>query len=122
MLKYQMPKVSLWMVNQLNKKISNKIDEIIQEIENSDIYKKYLSLQKQIESNSELMELINKVKVMQKDVIHKKKKQAELDKLMDELNSNPLYREYNNTIYEINNTFGIIETSINNYFNKLMNQ
>ncbi len=105
----------------MTKEIETKIDEIIQEIENSDIYIRYLTLQKQIESNSELMELINRVKVMQKDVIHKKKKQAELDKLMDELNNNPLYREYSNSIYEINNTYGIIETSINNYFNKLMN-
>ncbi len=117
-----MQKVFLWMVNQLTKEIETKIDEIIQEIENSDIYIRYLTLQKQIESNSELMELINRVKVMQKDVIHKKKKQAELDKLMDELNNNPLYREYSNSIYEINNTYGIIETTINNYFNKLMNQ
>jgi cell fate (sporulation/competence/biofilm development) regulator YmcA (YheA/YmcA/DUF963 family) len=105
----------------LTKEIETKIDEIIQEIENSDIYIRYLTLQKQIESNSELMELINKVKVMQKDVIHKKKKQAELDKLMDELNSNPLYREYNNTLYEINNTYGIIESSLNNYFDKIIN-
>ncbi len=105
----------------MTKEIETKIDEIIQEIENSDIYIRYLTLQKQIESNSELMELINKVKVMQKDVIHKKKKQAELDKLMDELNSNPLYREYNNTLYEINNTYGIIESSLNNYFDKIIN-
>ena len=110
------------MVSQLNKDISNKIDEIINEIENSDVYQKYLSLQKQISSNKELMELINKVKVMQKDVIHKKKKKEELDELMDELNSYPLYREYNNTLYEINNTYGIIESSLNNYFNKVINQ
>ena len=110
------------MVNQLNKLIEKKIDEIIKEIETSEVYQKYLLLQDKISNNKELMELINKVKLMQKDVIHKKKKQEELDKLMDELNSNPLYREYSNTIYEINNTYGIIETSINNYFNKLMNQ
>jgi len=67
------------------------------------------------------MELINKVKVMQKDVIHKKKDKEELDKLMDELNNHPLYREYNNTLSEINNTYGIIESSLNNYFNKIMN-
>ena len=105
----------------MNKDISNKIDEIINEIENSDVYQKYLSLQKQISSNKELMELINKVKVMQKDVIQKKKKKEELDELMDELNSYPLYREYNNTLYEINNTYGIIESSLNNYFNKVIN-
>ena len=110
------------MVNQLNKDISNKIDEIINEIETSEVYKKYLSLQEKISNNRELMELINKVKVMQKDVLHKKKSQEELDELLNELNTNPLYREYNNTIYEINNTYGIIESRINNYFNKIINQ
>lgn len=105
----------------MNKEIETKIDEIINEIESSDIYQKYLLLKDKINSNKELTELINKVKVMQKDVVHKKKKQDELDKLMDELNSNPLYREYNNCLYEINNTYGIIESTLNNYFNKIIN-
>ena len=45
----------------------------------------------------------------------------ELDKLTSELNNNPLYREYNNVVYEINNTYGIIESSLNNYFNDIIN-
>lgn len=105
----------------MNKEIENKIDEIINEIESSDDYKKYLFLREQLSNNKELSELINRVKVMQKDVVHKKRKQEELDKLMDELNSNPLYREYNNCLYEINNTYGIIESTLNNYFNSIMN-
>ncbi len=105
----------------MNKEIEKKVDEIVSEIETSEVYQKYLSLKDKMEANKELMELINKVKVMQKDVIHKKKKKEELDKLMDELNSNPLYLEYSNTVYEINNTYGIIESSLNNYFNKIIN-
>ncbi len=105
----------------MNKEINNKVDEIINEIENSDVYQKYLSLQKQISSNKELMMLINQVKVLQKDILHKKKKKEDLDIVMNELNSNPLYREYNNTLYEINNTYGIIESSLNNYFDKIIN-
>ena len=58
---------------------------------------------------------------MQKDVLHKRIKKKELDNLIIELNNNPLYREYNNTIYELNNTYGIIENSLNNYFNKIIN-
>ena len=105
----------------MNKDVNNKIDEIIREIETSEVYQKYLSLQEKINNNKELMELINKVKIMQKDVIHKKCEQKDLDKLMDELNSHPLYREYNNTIYEINNIYGIIESRINNYFEEIIN-
>lgn len=109
------------MVSQLNKEILEKIDEIIQIIETSPEYLKYLDLKEKIKNNKELMELINKVRVMQKDVLHKKNNQNELDKLLNELNNNPLYREYNNVIYEINNTYSIVENSINNYFEKIVN-
>lgn len=105
----------------MNKEIENKIDEIINEIENSPEYEKYLSLKDQIKNNKELMELINKVRVMQKDVLHKRKTKEDLEKIVDELNNHPLYREYNNTLYEINNTYGIIESSLNNYFDNIVN-
>ena len=105
----------------MNKEISIKIDEIINVIENSDVYQKYLLLKKSISENKELMELINKVRVMQKDVLHHKKTKDDLDKLMQELNNHPLYIEYNNTIFEINNTYAIIENSLNNYFDKILN-
>ena len=110
------------MVKQLNKKVNDKIDEINKEIETSEIYQKYLSLKEQIENNKELVELINKVRVTQKDVVHQKKKEKELQELVDELNNHPLYREYNNTLYEINNIYGIIESSLNNYFERIINQ
>ena len=109
------------MVSQLNKEILEKVDDIIQTIEESTEYKKYLDLKEKISNNKELMELINKVRVMQKDVLHKKNSQTDLDKLLDELNNNPLYREYNNVIYELNNTYSIVENSINNYFEKIVN-
>ena len=105
----------------MNKEIETKIDEIIKEIESSPDYKKYLSLKEQIKNNKELMELINRVKVMQKDVLHHKETKENLEKLVDELESHPLYREYNNTLCEINNTYGIIESSLNNYFNDIIN-
>lgn len=105
----------------MNKEISKKIDEIIFEIEQSEEYQKYLLLKKQISQNKELMELINKVRVMQKDVLHQKVKKEELDKLVQELNNHPIYIEYNNALYEINNTFAIIENSLNHYFDKILN-
>ncbi len=105
----------------MNREIDEKIDEIINEIETSDIYQKYLSLKEKIKENKELMMMINKVRLMQKDVLHQKAKESELEELINELNNHPLYREYNNTLYEINNTYGIIENSLNNYFEKILN-
>ena len=105
----------------MNKEINEKVDEIIQEIETSDIYQKYLLLQNKIKNNKELMELINKVRIMQKDVLHKVSKEEELNTLVNELNNHPLYIEYSNVLYEINNTYAIIENSLNNYFDKVIN-
>ncbi len=105
----------------MNKEILDKIDEIIKVIENSSNYQKYLELKKQIENNKELTLLINKVKVLQKDIVHHIGKKEELDCILDELNNHPLYREYNNTLSELNNTYAIIENSINHYFQDKLN-
>ncbi len=105
----------------MNKEIIDKVEEIIKSIEDSSLYQKYLDLKKQIDNNKELTKLINEVKVLQKDIVHHVKKKEDLDKKMEELNSHPLYREYSNTLYEINNTFSIVESSINNYFYKKLN-
>lgn len=101
-----------------NDKILLKIDEIINKIENSEQYKKYLDLKEKINNNHELMILINEVKVLQKDVVHHLNKKDLLNNKVAELNNNPLYREYNNTIYEINNLYAIIENNLNNYFSR----
>ena len=51
MLKYLMLNLFHWMVNQLNKEINEKKDEIIKEIETSEIFKKYLLLKETIKNN-----------------------------------------------------------------------
>ena len=105
----------------MNKEILNKVDEIIKDIESSNEYQKYLLLKDKIFNDKELIRLINEVKVLQKDVVHHLNKKELLEEKLEELDNNPLYREYNNTISEINNTFAIIESSINNYFQNKLN-
>lgn len=105
----------------MNKEILEKIDEIILEIESSPDYQNYLSLKEQISKNKKLTELINKVKVLQKDYVHHLVSKEELDKLVTELNDDPLYREYSNALYEVNNTFAIIEAKLNKYFQDKIN-
>ena len=105
----------------MNKEIIDKVEEIIKTIEESSTYQKYLDLKKKIDNNKELTILINEVRLLQKDTLHNVKKKEDLNKKMEELNNHPLYREYSNTLYEINNTFSIIESSINNYFNDKLN-
>ncbi len=109
------------MVRLLNKEILDKIDEIILLIESSSNYQKYLNLKDTISNNKDIMILINEIKVLQKDVVHHFDKKELLNKKIEELNNFPLYREYNNILYELNNEFSIVENSINNYFNKKIN-
>lgn len=107
------------MVKSLNNTlILKKLDEIINEIETSEEYKKYLVLKDEIKKNKELVLLINKVRQLNKDYSHKLVKKEELDRLTNELNNHPLYREYLNTISVINNELSIVENAINNYFRK----
>lgn len=107
------------MVKSLNNTlILNKLDEIINEIETSEEYKKYLVLKDEIKKNKELVLLINKVRQLNKDYSHKLVKKDELDRLTNKLNNHPLYREYLNTISVINNELSIVENAINNYFRK----
>ncbi len=104
-----------------NKEILDKVDEIIKEIEDSDNYRKYLLLKKEIGNNKDLLILINKVKQLNKDYLHNLVEKEELETVEKELNNHPLYREYLNTISLINNELSIIETTINNYFKKKLN-
>ena len=101
-----------------NQKILNKLDEIINEIESSDEYKKYLLLKEEIGKNKELVILINKVRQLNKDYLHNLVKKEDLDTVTNELNNHPLYREYLNNISVINNKLSIVENTINNYFKK----
>ena len=110
------------MVNRLNNQILEKVDEIIDVIESSDNYQKYILLQEKMQKNSNLVNLINEVKELQKDIVLGKDRENELNKKMQLLENNPLYREYNNTLCEINNQFAIIENTLNNYFDKKLNR
>ena len=101
-----------------NQEILNKLDEIINEIESSDEYKKYLLLKEEIGKNKELVILINKVRQLNKDYLHNLVKKEDLDAVTNELNNHPLYREYLNNISVINNKLSIVENTINNYFKK----
>ena len=105
----------------MNKEILDKVDEIINNIEQSDEYQKYLQLKMQIDNCKELKKIINEVKILQKDVVHHVTSENKLKEKLNELNNNPLYREYINTLDEINNLYMIIENELNNYFTKIFN-
>ncbi len=104
-----------------NNLILDKVDEIIKKIESDPVYQKYLYLKEKMANHSEIVLLVNEIRTLQKDVVHHLNKKNILEEKINELNNDPLYREYNNTLYELNNVYSILETSINNYFSKKLN-
>ncbi len=105
----------------MNSLILEKVDEIINDIINSNEYQKYLNLKDELDKNKEIKSLISEIKLIQKDLAHNYPKEMELENKIKELESIPLYREYQNILSELNNTYNIIESTLNNYFSKLMN-
>ena len=111
------------MVRQLNKEILDKVSEIVEYIKNTPDYKGYLKTKELLDKDIKLKELIEKIKKTQKLLVKTKdlKLEEELDKLTQELNSNPLYLEYSNYLSEVNNMLAIFENKINKYFNDVFN-
>lgn len=104
-----------------NKEILDKIDEIINIIENSSDYQKYLLLKEDLNNNKEIKLLINEIKLLQKDIVHHIDKKEILNEKIRKLESIPLYIEYQNVVSDINNTYACIENRINYYINKIIN-
>lgn len=104
-----------------NKEILAKVDEIIALIKESDDYQKYLSLKKELENNQEINLLINEIKLLQKDVVHHLEKKDHLQEIIKELEEKPLYMEYQNIVYEINNSLAVIENQINQFIDHKIN-
>ena len=108
-----------------NEEILKKVDEIINYIESSSNYKKYLLLKEKMKDNKEINDLLEEIKNLNKMIANNHKDKNKLEEAINKRNellmNKPLYREYINTIDEINNTFNIIETSINKYLNEKIN-
>lgn len=83
------------MVNYM-KIIENKIDNLFDELEQSDLYKNYINAKKQLEDNNEIMDLIEEIKKYQKIATNNKDNSVEdkIKELNKKLESYPLYQSY----------------------------
>lgn len=114
------------MENKNREKLLSKIDELIILVKESNDYKRYLELKKAMEKNNDIMSLINKVKKIEQLIINKeyrkedtKKEKVELTSLNDELNSYPIYQEYNYLQKDIDSTLQTIKSIIEDSINKI---
>lgn len=109
------------MVKNMND-IYKEVDDLFNDFKNTELYKNYISCKSKIESNKEIMDLIDNIKRYKKIYVNKKdvKVKEELDKLYDKLNRYPIYQSY--LIYkdEINDYLIKLSCRFNKYFKDIL--
>lgn len=107
------------MVSQLNKALDDVINCIIE----SDDYKKCEEIKKQMNNNTELMELIDKIKKLQKKYVNTNDDDTliELKELEEKLNSIPIYVIYMQYLDRVNEKIEYVKDELNDYFYKVLN-
>ena len=104
--------------------VNKALEELIASVKESSDYKKCLSIKKRMRENSELMELIANIKVLQKKYIrsnYAKEIKEELDKETNKLEAIPIYLEYEKYLKLVNEKIDYIKDWLNNYFNNILN-
>lgn len=116
------------MVKSLSNDVLEKIDEIVLYIKESNNYKRYKEVEEKIKNNIDIMDKINKVKSIQKEIVKlelEKKDisvlENEIEEIINSLNTYPIYQEYNYLLEDLNNTFQEIKFIIENYLNNKIN-
>ena len=105
-------------------KLYKSLNEVIDCIKESPEYKDCIKIKEQMDSNGELVELINKVKELQKKYIrsnYDSNIKDELDKLEAKLNNIPIYNIYLSKLEIVNEKIDYVKDSLNDYFYKLLN-
>lgn len=102
--------------------IEQKIDDLFDEFERSNLYKRYLSVKVRLENNVKIMSLIKEIKRMQKIATNNKDNllEQEIKKLYDELNSYPLYQSYLIIKDEIEEELFRIKEPLDKYFKDIL--
>jgi len=107
------------------KSILEKTDELVDLIINSKEYQKYLSIKDKMKRDKEIIEKIEKIRILQKEAVKKSSINEAVDELDKEINEKleglkqiPIYQEYLNVEEEINIVLQTIKKTIENYINK----
>ena len=103
-------------------KIKEEIDKLFAEIKNSTLYKDYISAKKQLEENSEIMDIIKEIKRLQKIATNNNDNIIEKDikNLYMKLVEYPLYQSYCILKEELENKLFNISNSFSNYFSDIL--
>ena len=108
----------------MEKKLSKAINEVVSVITESDEFKECIELKKRMDENSDIKELVDTIKKLQKKYVQTMDDSVkeELDKVQEKLDSIPLYDSYQKKLAEVNQKIEIIKDELNDYFYKVVNE
>ena len=103
--------------------INSSIEELFNSIENSYLYKKYKEMSVILSKDSEIKNMLDEIKVLEKEATYLesigddkyKEIDEEIRKKADVLNNNYVYQEYLNRMNEFNDELSISSRMIEKY-------
>ncbi|MBQ2909982.1 MAG: YlbF family regulator [Bacilli bacterium] len=108
----------------MEKKLSKAVSEVVSSITESPEFKECIRLKEKMEESSEIKELVDAIKKLQKKYIRTQDDEVkkELDEKQERLNSIPLYDSYQKKLAEVNQKIEIIKDELNDYFYNVVNE
>ncbi len=102
--------------------IENKIDELFNLLEESNVFKDYVKIKKQLEEDKDINNLIEDIKGYQKIATNNKDNSVEekLKELYLKLKSYPIYQSYLNIKEELNEELFGIKEVFDKYFSDIL--
>ena len=103
--------------------IDKSIDELFNSIENSNVYKRYKEIENILSKDTELLNLINEIKELEKKATKLEHigntEYKDIDKIIKDklniLNNKPIYIEYLNRMNELNDELAASSKMIEDY-------
>lgn len=105
--------------------MNKALDEVIKCITMSNEYKKCIELKDKMSKNEELINLIEQVKIKQKQYVKSNFAQSikvELELLENRLNEVPIYAVYMHNLEIVNEKINLVKDELNQYFFEILNE
>lgn len=101
-----------------------ELNKIIEYITNTEEYKNTIKLKEQMNNNSELINLVEEVKKLQKEYIKTNRDdiKKKLDDKVSSLEEYPIYKSYNDNLEKVNQMISYVNDELNDYFDKVVNE
>lgn len=103
--------------------MNRKLDDTISYIVNSFQYKKCIALKEKMSKNAEITDLVEKIKILQKQYVNTKDESilVELKNLEEKLQNIPIYVSYMQYLDDVNQMINYVKDELNDYFYRLLN-